>query len=85
MVAGRAGCRLGRKFWAVSLHDSAGFHTFTAYNGMEKEGKGYGIIDDCGGIFGLVNIFEKKNTDWGEYNINDFDLKKTNRIIDNYL
>ena len=49
------------------------------------EGKGYGIIDDCGGIFGLVNIFEKKNTDWGEYNINDFDLKKTNRIIDNYL
>ena len=48
------------------------------------EGKGYGIIDDCGGIFGLVNIFEKKNTDWGEYNINDFDLKKTNRIIDNY-
>ncbi len=45
-------------------------------------GKGYGIIDDCGGIGGLYEIFEGENTDWGKYDINDFDLKKINRIID---
>ena len=48
-------------------------------------GKGYGIIDDCGGIFGLIDIFERRNTDWGEYDINDFDLKKTNQTIDIYF
>lgn len=45
-------------------------------------GKGYGIIEDCGGIDGLYDIFNKINTDWGEYDINEFDLKKINRIID---
>lgn len=45
-------------------------------------GKGYGIIDDCGGISDLYDIFNKRNTEWGEYDINDFDLKKINRIID---
>lgn len=42
-------------------------------------GKGYGIIDDCGGIYGLNNEFKNK------YDINDFDLKRTNQIIDIYF
>ena len=48
-------------------------------------GKGHGIIDDCGGIYQLYKIFEGENTDWGEYDIEDFDLEKVNRIIDRYL
>lgn len=45
-------------------------------------GCGYGIIDDCGGAYRLNQIFNGENTDWGEYNINDFDLNEINRIID---
>ncbi len=45
-------------------------------------GKGYGIIDDCGGPFGLYKIFNGENIEWGEYDINDFDLNEINRIID---
>lgn len=48
-------------------------------------GKGYGIIDDCGGIGGLYDIFNKINKDWGEYNIDDFDINKINKIIDIYF
>ncbi len=49
------------------------------------KGKGYGIIDDCGGAHRLNEIFNGENTDWGEYDINDFDLNKINRIIDIYF
>lgn len=45
-------------------------------------GKGYGIIDDCGGIGGLYEIFEGINKEWGDYDINDFDLEEINKIID---
>ena len=45
------------------------------------KGKGYGIIDDCGGIWGLDNIFSGANTEWGEYDINDFDLEECNNKI----
>ena len=48
-------------------------------------GKGYGIIDDCGGIYGLYEIFNKINNDWGEYDINNFDLDKANSFIDYYI
>lgn len=48
-------------------------------------GKGYGIIDDCGGPWGLSDIFDGTNTDWGKHDINDFDLDETNRIIDIYF
>ena len=44
-------------------------------------GTGYGIIDDVGGIWGLQDIFDGKNTDWGEYDIHDFDLTKCNENI----
>ena len=42
------------------------------------KGKGYGIIDDCGGIGGLDNIFSGEYTEWGEYDINEFDLEECN-------
>ena len=44
-------------------------------------GKGYGIIDDVGGIWGLEDVFSGKDTSWGEYDINDFDLEKCNERV----
>ena len=44
-------------------------------------GKGYGIIDDVGGIWGLENIFSGRDTSWGKYNIDDFDLEECNENI----
>ena len=44
-------------------------------------GKGYGIIDDVGGIWGLEDVFAGKDTSWGQYNIDDFDLEKCNERI----
>ena len=44
-------------------------------------GKGYGIIDDVGGVWGLEDIFNGIDTSWGKYDINDFDLKKCNESI----
>lgn len=45
-------------------------------------GKGYGIIDDCGGVGELCDIFNKINKEWGECDINDFDVDRINRKID---
>ena len=47
-------------------------------------GKGYGIIDDCGGAGRLSEIFEGKDKSWGEYDINEFDLNKTQKKVDMY-
>ena len=47
-------------------------------------GKGYGIIDDCGGPWGLQRIFAGKDKSWGQYDIDNFDLKEINRIIELY-
>ena len=44
-------------------------------------GKGYGIIDDCGGIFGLCNIFNGEDDSWGKYDINEFNLEEFNKIV----
>ena len=44
-------------------------------------GKGYGIIDDVGGVWGLEDIFDGKDTSWGKYDINDFDLEECNKNI----
>ncbi len=44
-------------------------------------GKGYGIIDDCGGIWGLSKIFSGKDNSWGKHNIEDFNLEKCNNDV----
>lgn len=54
-------------------------------NGCNKKsfevvsGKGYGIIEDCGGTWGLYKAFYDKNPYFGHYDINDFDLEKCNK------
>ena len=44
-------------------------------------GKGYGIIDDCGGVAGLCDIFNGLDNSWGKHNISEFNLEKCNRIV----
>ena len=44
-------------------------------------GKGYGIIDDCGGVFGLCNIFNGEDDSWGEHDINEFNLEECNKVV----
>lgn len=45
------------------------------------DGKGYGIIDDCGGLYELFMIFNGQDDSWGKYNIDDFDLEEINKKI----
>lgn len=49
------------------------------------DGKGYGIIDDCGGIWGLENIFSGQDEEWGDYDINEFSLEETNEYINKHI
>ena len=54
------------------------------------EGQGYGIVDDCGGVHGLAQIFTGKGYVISELgfekeNINDFNLKKCNNDIKKYV
>lgn len=44
-------------------------------------GKGYGIIDDCGGVWSLENIFSEENIGWRNYNINEFNLENCNADV----
>lgn len=44
-------------------------------------GKGYGIIDDCGGVYELWDIFDGKDDMWGKHNINEFNLEECNKIV----
>lgn len=54
-------------------------------NGYNKKsfevisGKGYGIVEDCGGTLGLYEVFYGENSYYEQYDINDFDLEKCNK------
>lgn len=48
-------------------------------------GKGYGIVEDCGGTWRLGDIFDGLNTDWDDYDINEFDLEKCNQRVKRVL
>ena len=54
-------------------------------------GKGYGIVDDCGGVYGLDDIFYGENHDddpdyegWPHQDINEFDLEECNKDVRKY-
>lgn len=47
------------------------------------DGKGSGIEDDCGGIYGLMNLIEDKNNEW-EYDYDDFSIDEINNMFDKY-
>ena len=48
-------------------------------------GIGYGIIEDCGGISELKDIFNSTSKNFDEQDINDFDIEKMNQVIDRYV
>lgn len=48
-------------------------------------GSGYGIVDDCGGIFFLDDILSGKDTSWGNFKMDDFDLEKCNEKVRNEI
>lgn len=48
-------------------------------------GKGYGIIDDCGGTYGLYEIFSGENEDWGKCDIEEFNIDELRKEIDKEL
>lgn len=47
------------------------------------DGKGKGIEDDCGGIYGLYDLIQDEENEWG-YSIDDFDIDKINETLDKY-
>lgn len=47
------------------------------------KGVGKGIEDDCGGEWGLEDLINDKNNDWG-YDIDDFNIEKINEMLDKY-
>lgn len=56
------------------------------HNGKNIElidGIGCGIAEDCGGIWGLEDLIDNKDNDWG-YDYDDFDIKKVNKMLDKY-
>lgn len=47
------------------------------------DGSGCGICEDCGGVWGLEDLIENEDNDWG-YHIDDFDINEINAMLDKY-
>ena len=67
--------------WIFNVTVSKIIDGYGEENSEVISGKGYGIIDDCGGTWGLDDIFSGKNDSWGSYDINEFDLEECNRDV----
>lgn len=49
------------------------------------DGKGYGIVDDCGGIYGLCSIFDGESDYFEPIDIDEFDLEETQKYVESTL
>lgn len=49
------------------------------------DGKGYGIVEDCGGVYRLGDIYNGESEYFGSYDIEEFDLPKIQRKVDREL
>ena len=45
-------------------------------------GKGYGIVDDCGGSYYLEDIFNGTSENFRKYDINEFDIEEIQKDVD---
>ncbi len=55
------------------------------YNPKEFEilgGVGYGIVDDCGGVYGLYNVFNDTSEYFKKRDINEFNLDELQKLVD---
>ena len=67
--------------WIFNITINKIISGFNENNFTVISGKGYGIIDDCGGIMVLYDILRGNDTSWGEYDINEFNLEKCNENV----
>lgn len=49
------------------------------------KGTGYGIVEDCGGIYGLYNVFTGKSDYFEAQDINEFNLDEIQKWVDEEL
>lgn len=47
------------------------------------DGSGCGICEDCGGAWGLEDLIENEDNDWG-YHVGNFDINEINAMLDKY-
>lgn len=71
----------GEDSWTFNLTLSEVTEKYGAKRFAVISGKGYGIIEDVGGVWCLEEIFAGRDTSWGKYDINEFDLDKCNKSI----
>lgn len=67
--------------WQMNLTLSKVFDGINENEFEVLSGKGYGIIDDCGGVWNLKDIFSGENTFCGYHDINEFNLEKCNEDV----
>ena len=68
--------------WVFNVRVSKVLEDYGSKRCYVVNGKGYGIVEDCGGEYYLDRIF---NDDDNDYNIDEFDLDDINSTIDKRL
>ena len=68
--------------WVFNVRVSKVIEDYGSKRCYVLSGKGYGIVEDCGGEYYLDRIF---NDDDNDYNIDEFALDEVNSTIDNRL
>lgn len=68
--------------WVFNVRVSKVLEDYSSKRCYVVNGKGYGIVEDCGGEYYLDRIFNDEEND---YNIDEFDLDDINSTIDKRL
>lgn len=69
--------------WVFKINVSKVYDGHNNKNIELIDGIGCGIEEDCGGIWGLEDLIDNPDNDWG-YHYDDFDIKKINEMFDKY-
>ena len=69
--------------WIINVSLSKIVDGYSESSFSVLSGKGYGLVDDCGGPYYLNRIFNGENEMWEKVDINDFDLDECNRVVGN--
>ena len=72
-------------FWIFNVTVSKIIDGYGEYNSEVISGKGYGIVDDCGGVDSLDEIFQGKSDVCRHIDINQFNLEECNKEVQNTL
>ena len=69
--------------WIINVSLSKVVDGYSESNFSVLFGKGYGLVDDCGGPYYLEQIFKGKSDFWEKIDINDFNLEECNKAVGN--